>query len=191
MHSIWMTGDRLPFGTAGIKPVRAGIFRMPSFLSENSTASDDRLSLTAGNDRWNNDSMDGQDTKPQDGRTRDESGVPSSRLQPLAYEETPILTPIEEENGRPLLPEKKADEPKLPDPLQHPELPTPHARRTRSVVRFLGNVFFFAALFVGGVYLSVFLRSRLAVITPGISNDTPTGGSPDEPVPTDRPGPVA
>ena len=135
--------------------------------------------------------MDGQDTKPQGEKTRDESGVPTSRLQPLAYEETPILTAIEEENGRPLLPEKKADAPELPDPLQHPELPTPRPRRTHSAVRFLGNLFFFAALFLGGVFLSMFLRSRLAVITPGISNDTPNGGLPDVPVPTDVPDPFA
>lgn len=132
-----------------------------------------------------------EDVKPQDNGTQKDPGTSASRRQPLEYEETPIITPIEETNGSSPLLEKKMDKPALPDPLQHPELPKPPSRRTPPTLRFLGNLIFFIALFLAGVFLSMYLRDRLAVMTPDISSDTPNEVSSDKSVPTDEPDPFA
>ncbi len=87
-----------------------------------------------------------------------ESEVPASRLVPVEYEETPILTPIEDKPDEDVMREKSGDESKPPDMSHHPEVPT---RRSSSVIRKLGNIVFFVALFIVGVWLSTILRTRL------------------------------
>ena len=74
----------------------------------------------------------------------------SSKIEPIIYEETPIIEPIGEK--------------KLPDPLDIPEISSRN-RDGKQSSSFIGKILFFLLLFVLGVVGSTFVRPFLDGVT--------------------------